>query len=226
MTTTPGLPMLPQTAVLFFARPGARVSVTVLENRFEEVDAVRVLPAPDVDVQAGQPLYQYQEDPTVYTQPGFWPDGPLGRNETGILRAQQVVRLPVYPLQYAPQAQKLRICRQLSFEVIFSGGTALQTAAGTPLDRVFFSKLADGLFANSPLPLPPKSLTKPASAGWYQPSFTYTKLQVDADGIYALSYDDLSSAGVPVNTLDRTTLKLYFKGSEIPILITGPQTDA
>lgn len=47
------------------------------------------------------------------------------------------------------------------------------------------------------------------------------KMQVDEDGLYRLTYTDLADAGLPVDTLDPRTLKVWEQGEEVAILVQG-----
>ena len=47
----------------------------------------------------------------------------------------------------------------------------------------------------------------------------YWKLHVPADGLYRVSYEDLQTAGVPVDTIDPSTFQLFLQGSEVAIAL-------
>ncbi len=47
------------------------------------------------------------------------------------------------------------------------------------------------------------------------------KIRVERDGIYRLTYDDLSAAGIPVGAIDPRTFKMWEQGSEIAIYVEG-----
>ncbi len=55
---------------------------------------------------------------------------------------------------------------------------------------------------------------------WTPPAPGY-RVKVDTDGLYALSYTALSTAGLPVGTLDPRSLRMYYMGTEIPIRVSG-----
>ncbi len=59
-----------------------------------------------------------------------------------------------------------------------------------------------------------------AQTGWTPPSPAY-KVFVKADGIYQLSYAYLQAAGLPVDTLDPRTFRLFYMGQEVPIQVEG-----
>ncbi len=63
----------------------------------------------------------------------------------------------------------------------------------------------------------------PPSDSWIDYTLEYLKLGVTNDGIYRLKKSDLHANGVPVNTLNPKTFKIYMKGKEIPIYVFGEQ---
>ncbi|MFZ1752812.1 MAG: C25 family cysteine peptidase [Caldilineaceae bacterium] len=55
---------------------------------------------------------------------------------------------------------------------------------------------------------------------WTPPSPSY-KIVVDKDGIIQLSYADLQAAGLPVDSLNPKTFRLYWMAQEVPIQVDG-----
>jgi hypothetical protein len=56
---------------------------------------------------------------------------------------------------------------------------------------------------------------------WIDFGRTYYKVQVARDGIYRINYNDLQNAGVPVASIDPSTLRLFHRGVEQAIYIDG-----
>ncbi len=56
---------------------------------------------------------------------------------------------------------------------------------------------------------------------WIDYSQEYLKIGIALDGIYRLTYSDLKNYGVPVGTINPRALKLFLKGNEIPIFVSG-----
>jgi hypothetical protein len=56
---------------------------------------------------------------------------------------------------------------------------------------------------------------------WIDFSRTYFKVQVAKDGIYRIGYSDLQNAGISVGSIDPTTLRLYHRGVEQAIHVSG-----
>ncbi len=55
---------------------------------------------------------------------------------------------------------------------------------------------------------------------WTIPSPAY-KINITADGIYQLSYSYLAAAGLPVDTLDPRTIRMFYMGQEAKIRVIG-----
>ncbi|RAV98325.1 putative type IX secretion system sortase PorU2 [Pseudochryseolinea flava] len=56
---------------------------------------------------------------------------------------------------------------------------------------------------------------------WIDFGQSYYKVQTAQDGLYRLTYNDLQAAGVPVNAIDPTTLRLFHRGVEQAIYVQG-----
>jgi len=67
------------------------------------------------------------------------------------------------------------------------------------------------------------SLSFAQNYNWITPGRTYLKMYVAEDGIYRIGKTDFTNAGVPVSAIDPRTVKVYFKGSQIPIYFSGEQ---
>ncbi len=56
---------------------------------------------------------------------------------------------------------------------------------------------------------------------WITPNQTYLKMSVVSDGMYRIDKTDFTNAGITVSSIDPRTVKVYFKGSQIPIYFFG-----
>ena len=56
---------------------------------------------------------------------------------------------------------------------------------------------------------------------WITPNKTYLKLFINDDGIYRISSADFSNAGITPSGLDPRTVKVLYKGNQIPIYFKG-----
>ncbi len=56
---------------------------------------------------------------------------------------------------------------------------------------------------------------------WITPNKAYLKLYIIEDGVYRLNKSDFINAGINPSAIDPRTIKVFFKGSEIPIYFSG-----
>lgn len=58
---------------------------------------------------------------------------------------------------------------------------------------------------------------------WITPNKPYLKLYVSDDGMYRINQSDFTSAGINTSIIDPRTVKLYYKGAELPVFFEGEQ---
>ena len=58
---------------------------------------------------------------------------------------------------------------------------------------------------------------------WITPNQTYLKMYIAGDGMYRIDKNDFVNAGITVTTIDPRTVKVYYKGNQIPIYFLGEQ---
>ncbi|NWF88562.1 MAG: T9SS type A sorting domain-containing protein [Ignavibacteriaceae bacterium] len=59
------------------------------------------------------------------------------------------------------------------------------------------------------------------SKDWIDYSKEYVKLAVPADGIYRITYEDLQQYGLNTQIINPNTIKIFLKGEELPLYISG-----
>lgn len=58
---------------------------------------------------------------------------------------------------------------------------------------------------------------------WIIPNKTYLKMYIAQDGIYRLTRNEFTQSGINTGNIDPRTVKLYYKGNEIPLYFEGEQ---
>ena len=56
---------------------------------------------------------------------------------------------------------------------------------------------------------------------WITPNTDYLKIYIIEDGIYRINKQDFLNSGINANNIDPRTIKLFFKGVQIPIYFYG-----
>jgi len=235
-TLEEGKPQLPILGLLVGIPPDAEVRVTatpaqplILSDKSIPPVPTRVSQGSD---QEGYPVetLQLRKDPSVYSVNAFYPE-PLAE-VTGVtyLRHQRVARLEIRPVQYNPVTRELRQWESITVRVDFlsSKGGAPPSVGKAFLPDEFESVYRD-LLINYEQAKPwrhegvsearTQVFTTPVD--WYDPTKPYLKMFIDREGIYTVGYGVLDSLGLNPSSIDPRTLKVYNKGVEVPIIVTG-----
>ena len=56
---------------------------------------------------------------------------------------------------------------------------------------------------------------------WIIPNKTYLKMHIASDGFYRITRNEFTQSGINTSNIDPRTVKVYFKGSEIPVYFDG-----
>ena len=56
---------------------------------------------------------------------------------------------------------------------------------------------------------------------WITPNKTYLKLYIAQDGVYRINKTDFNNAGISVTTIDPRSVKVLYKGNQVPIYFDG-----
>lgn len=234
-TADSGTPALPVKGTLVGIPAGAEVTLSVLDvDIVEQSRKYTICPVARPIVEQGssdQISYQGQaliRDAAAYATAGLAPVESAALLSSGFVRSQRVAEVQFRPFQYNAVTGELRLVRrirvQLTFDVAASTPERLARALPAVVDEGAFEDVLRNTVINyddarawraAPQRLPAAPMVQSPTNG------VAYKILVDADGIYQLTYNDLSTAGIPVDSLDPRTLQLYNLGSQVAIYVAG-----
>lgn len=159
-------------------------------------------------------------DPAIYQANAFYPATIAELGPVQQVGRQRVARLTIYPLRVNPVAGQLERIRSIRLEVTFdepSTGSLSRAETSTPLAQAVAATLLNPEAAAwSAAPPSPSGLSQAAA----DPAL---KVVVNEPGLYALSYQALQQAGLPVDSVDPRTFQLFhqFPRQEAAIRVEG-----
>lgn len=68
-----------------------------------------------------------------------------------------------------------------------------------------------------------KSIKPDTTGNWIDYNKQYIKLNIASDGVFRITYDDLISYGLLPQSINPLALKIYLKGNQLPIFVSGEQ---
>jgi hypothetical protein len=209
-TEETGSPQLPAKGVLISIPQGASVSLNVLKDRRDTYKGYdNVIPVPEVTSLIGEgneeiDIAQYAErevklkeeyirDEEAYSQDSRYPAILAEVSPPEELRNQRLARVTFYPIQYNPSRGALTLNKKIRVKVVFH-------QEGQNNDK------------------PDEDTSLPGTGN------PFIKIALTEQGMYRINSNDLYNAGIAdVAELDPRTFKLYHRGREIPILVTGEE---
>jgi hypothetical protein len=230
-TDVPGQPRLPFATALAVVPPTGDVTMhmQVLNHTH------RPLPHPVVPARAPVPVgdppislgWEWARDERAYGGRGLRPADAVTLEEAGWQRGRRLVRLTFYPLRFDPAGSALEVTNRVRVELRFDGqpldvaqGESAD-AGGWDRDDPFISVLQTSVVNPAQVNrfARPRQSTPAAAAA---PGVDTTpdgdaryKLIVRRERVYALTYDALVAAGVPVDTTPRPAYRLEHAGEEV-----------
>lgn len=234
LLTMPGKPQLPSSAVSIGIPLNSTPSIQILDYQSSLLESKNIYPAPQlVATENENERYlteQFYLDQQSYAQNSFYPAELVQITSINTLRQQRIARVEFHPLRYNPVTKQLQKIERLRFAVLFNSPAnqihqAPKPAISEPYESIYQRLLVNYPNARNwrPSPTPAEqrfSLAK-TTGDWYNPTAIFYKLFVDDPGIYRLDRAYLDSIGIDGNGLDPRTLKIYHRGRELPVLVSG-----
>ena len=244
-----GLPDLPLFSKLVGLPPSGKVALSVSSlDAVTLPGTYHLCPGLDrgTEIDAdGTPRYVERHvvpDAAIYDGSQPFPDEIGAFADLGFMRSQRMGRIQLSPVQFNPATGEIVLHRQILVTLSFDGAFAdklegrLGALAGqavvepTAFEDTFASTLLNYDQAQSWRAQPGQTAALSAAlanrggeaqaALWTPPSPAY-RVTVNEAGIHKLTRSDLAGAGLPVDSLDPRTLRLYNQGSQVAINVTG-----
>jgi hypothetical protein len=229
----------------FIEIPNGR-GISVSYRSIEKINLRNVLLAPvpcRTIKQDGSVIEQYRIDEAMYSTDSFYPGVLAAADFTGFLRDKHIANIIVYPIQYNPVSKTLELHNKIQVHVQFTNTeqndkktslksfqTILQpaTASNNCFNSIYSAALLNNKRSQSPgltcrtLAMPFKNITAQTSAT--ENSSFAVKMVISDEGIYKISYEDLTKLGVDLTAVTNENIKVTNQGKEQPLYrrSTGP----
>lgn len=230
-SSRPGEPQVPMRGSMLGVPSIKGVFVEVLNADYETLSGYRLFPAPGWKVAGDNMNDLYTEDikqtfqinRDLYATDAFYPSAIAEIGHTGYMRDQPVIQVQFYPVQYNPATGELRLYHHILARVTWNTPLSMNRAKIGGVSPAYEHLLRNKILNYSALDRPQaiRESPSPNGTGIISVSIDDTpinfKIGVTEDGIYKLTYSDLTNAGLDLDSIDPYTIKISNRGSEIPI---------
>lgn len=235
-----GAPALPYYLTWLAVPPGADVTVVVQETAVTHSQVGHIQAAPQMSAQPVADLPDWERaaysqfeietvpllvdglDEAIYGRSQPYPAQNYYLSEPMYYRDLRLVALQLYPVRYNPVTQELSQARQLEVQVNFSPAdlSRVQPAAERHtqhekrLDNMLLNYEASRAWRSFPADLQATDPALPEGVEAY-------KIEIDADGIYEITGQDLADLGLDLTSADPTTLEMMHNGQPVAYQFIG-----
>ncbi|MCG3118848.1 MAG: hypothetical protein ALAOOOJD_01127 [bacterium] len=218
---TPGVPELPSRVFVIGVPAGARAEVSVIPGGSEDFSGVNVAPVPSKEKAEDLTRLRYTPDVKIYQNDASYPGELFKVDAPAQFRQQTIVRVQIFPVQYNPVRQQLRVYRDLQIVVRFVGGatSAAPTLAvergAVPREEELYQEVLVNYEQAKSFRVPrSQQLFKTTNPQIEGPLYKFPLRQ---EGIYKIDGRTLASAGINLADVKPGTIHLYNNGGrELP----------
>jgi len=196
--------------------PTGRVSVTYVAERAGSAAGVRYPPVPGwKPAESRDPFVRPEAREQLYREGAAYaaaePAPQVRLLGLGVERGLRIARILVSPVSWDPTSGRATWSSNVTFRVGVEGGGA--PAPARHKDRA--ARAAWGRRLVNPADADRWTKAREAETGagipraWFDDAPGWVKIRIDANGVYALDRDALAGLGVPVESLDPRTFRLF-----------------
>lgn len=216
----PGEPWLPVTNLSLGIPFNSTPSIRILTNEQSTISNKFIIPFPAED-----PLFEKSDfdemDYKIYGSNKYFPENKVSFDSDYIMRYARVIPLNVSPYQFNPVTRELNYSKRIVIQIDYNekilsdffpikdGFTDdyLKTSVINFSQAVQWTGKKISILPNNPL-----------DNYWYDPAKDFFKIYLKVKGVYRLTYDYLSSKGMPLYLgMPSSNFNIYNNGVTIPI---------
>ncbi len=142
---TPGVPLLPAIYKLVAIPSSKDIKLTILEKKDSLLSNYFLIPGPSIN--PGNPD-TFIIDESKYNFDNFLPDSLTAYYGPALWRDYRVIQIKVYPVQFNPVQQKIRIITKLKLKIEYTGVNTLNDPIRPPRPTKAFTKLYEKYILN------------------------------------------------------------------------------
>lgn len=231
----PGKPQIPVCSVMVGVPAADGISIQITGSEYETIGGIRLRPAPKLET-TGDSLHEmsvnevgerFIPDQDIFTKNAFYPGNLAKIGYTGYLRDQAVAQVQFYPVQYNPVTGEIHLYHRIAVKITWNSPPSSERdkvyETHPAYENMLKSTLANYHFLKRPSPVKAETLhgIRNAKTSESGNATTNIKIGVTEDGIYKITYDDLTSAGLQLNGTDPSTISISNRGTDTPIYVYG-----
>lgn len=225
-----GEPLLPIDVATLGVPPNARLHAELVDPVYETVSNQLVAPLPTYRLNDDQEIVaEYIKNEVAYSHNRFYPSKEIVVEPPAELRDQWIASVRVSPYMYNPATKVLRRLVRATLNIRLESATdaPLQIQPSVPVPDPFFEHTYEGTILNYEQARGwrvgrAQTQFRPSidpTRDWFETGKYYYKIPIAEDGWYKVTKEQLVAAGAIPSQIDVPTMKMFYRGTQIPIVV-------
>ncbi|MDP3147694.1 MAG: C25 family cysteine peptidase [Ignavibacteria bacterium] len=225
-----GEPVLPQEFVTLGIKKGATLSYKIISDQKKIFKNKFIVPfAKKTD---GTSTSLFESAGTIYQRSQEYPHEAVSINPSYIYRFATILPITISPFQFNPVTRELTFHEKMVIQFFYKNQSGFLETSRT------VDKLTDDFLKGSVLNYSisknwmigktiERSSLKEGEEYWYNPQQNWLKLYLKNEGVYRVSYSDLTNINSPaLQNIDVKKIRVFNDGEEIPLELNDVDKDS
>lgn len=223
-----GEPLLPIDVITLGIPPSTALRAEFVDPVYETISDQLVAPLPTYTPNDDQEIVtEYIPNAVAYSQNRFFPTKELITDPPALLRDQWIASVRMSPYRYNPATKVLRRLVRATLKIRLTSTTDAppQIQPTVPVRDPLFESTYEGTILNYQQAREWRvgreqfrSSIDP-TRDWFETGKDYYKIPVAEDGWYKVTKAQLVAAGAIPSQIDVPTMKMFYRGAQIPIVV-------
>lgn len=222
-----GEPMLPVDVLTLGVPFGSLLKAELVDAVYDSLMEQDIAPVPGHRyTDEGEAVELYVKNQQAYENNRFTPQTTLAVDPPILIRQQLLSTLRLHPVQYNPVTRTLKRLIHARIDVRLLTGSKLGTGSVAQSDRHFeesYRDLVDNYEESKLWRIggdgSDKKVGPDPTRDWFEVGRTYYRIPVASDNWYRVTKADLAQAGADPSSIDPGSLKVYYRGAQIPVVV-------
>lgn len=222
--SSPGLPALPSKTFFIAIPPNSKIATSLSDQKYNILQNVDISLNPSVQLKNDSSLIIFESEPDLKAFTGDqFPSADLEVLGYTWLRDFYCAIVKINTHKYNWKKKEVTELLSANLKIDFDSVKPFEkniTSFGE-FDESLREIIINYDNALEFRSFAPRSLTADFTGDWIDYSKQYIKMGIAQDGIYQISSSDLTNLGINLNDVNPKTLKLFIKGQQVPIFVSG-----
>ncbi len=219
----PGAPALPTKTIFVAVPPNSKINTVLADKKESVISNVDVMLNPEMKLNDDKIDYKKSEPALKYFTSDIYPQEEIKIAGYTWIRGYYCAVVQINTYRYNWKKKEVTELAGLDLKINFNDVKPFNrnTGAKSKFDEDLSKIIINYESADQYRSFQKSSALSDTTGNWIDYSKDYVKLTIPKDGIYKITYNDLTNYGVAPSSVNPLTFMIFYKGKEIPLFVSA-----